>query len=559
MKTTYVTGILAAALMLGMAQGCSDNYDSVVMPVKNGLELKVDGHSGAFSVDYGAAPDNDIRVAVESNTLWKVEIECEGGWCTSDKATGRGDETFTLSILENINKERSAFVTVYMVDSEGEKISGEGQTTSIQMTLKQAVSDVRLTPSSLAPFAPTGNERVRMGIESNVAWTLDVTYEGENTADFVNITPSTGMTANGDGTYSGDGEASFDLTLADNRTAAERRAFLNLRSVIATYSVEIRQNKSDYTFDVSPVETRVVAAEGGTLTFGVYSQDGWEAVGCDWIGFSPSGMTQGSDSRVETVAWVAPNSDGVERSAQVYFVPRNGADSSVAVTVIQRGYEAAFSVSRSDSEGIVMDGGGELMLELDSRFRWTAEAPSWLRLGDSAGGASTSVQRIGVAVEPNRTSDNRTGYVTLTPLPTEFPGGVTLDPSLFNLGEVRVGITQFGGREAAISVPWLRDGYTQTSATVEFNYYSPYYRIVEAGLEYLREDSSAVVTATVSPSDPTEGTASFTLQGLDPATKYTTRGFVVDEMGNVKYGDWSYPFTTAGQYPGSGDNPTPTK
>ena len=278
--------MLSAVLMLGMAQGCGDNYDSVVMPVKNDLELSVDGHTGGFSVNYGAAPDNDIKVEVHSNTLWKVAIECDGGWCTADKLTGRGDETFTLSILENINKERDAFITVYMVDREGERISVEGQTTSIMMTLKQAVSDVRLAPSSLAPFAASDNPSQRMTIDANVAWTLDVTYEGEPTSGFVSITPVSGMTSNDDGTFGGEGNASFELTVGDNRTAAARRAFLNLRRVMATYTVEIRQIRSDYTFDVTPLETRTVAAEGGPLTFEVYSQEGWEAIGMSRIHIS---------------------------------------------------------------------------------------------------------------------------------------------------------------------------------------------------------------------------------------------------------------------------------
>ena len=80
---------------------------------------------------------------------------------------------------------------------------------------------------------------------------------------------------------------------------------------------------------------------------------------------------------------------------------------------------------------------------------------------------------------------------------------------------------------------------------------------MECGLEYRREGRDETATMTVSPADPTEGTASFELNGLNPASRYETRGYVKDEAGNVKYGDWSYPFTTAGQYPSNDDNPRP--
>ncbi len=565
MKIIHIFGLVAsAACMLLAAQGCSDNYDSTLVPVKSKIELMVDGHASGFSVDYGAEPNSDIVVSVESNTLWKVEIECTGGWCSADKLTGRGNESFTLSILENINKERNAFVNVYVVDENGDPLAAsDGQVTSIQMTLKQAVSDVRLSPASFEPFKAQGNERTRMQIVSNVAWTLDVTYEGENPIQFVNITPSDGvMNPTGDGSYSGDGNASFDLTIADNRTAAERRAFINLRSAVDNYSVEIRQNKSEYTFDVSPTENQIVKAEGGTLEFGIYSLSDWyieSANGLnDWITFSPA-EGSASSSRLTTIATIKPNTTGSERSAHIEFVARQEQYGKMSVDIIQQTFPSIFTIGRSDAIGVVSEKGDELSLELDSRFRWESSASSWLKLNPSRGEASASSIRISVGVDANYTHDNRTGTVTITPLPTEVAAGITLDPSALGIQPLHLSVTQAGGREVAISVPWLRDGYTQTSATVEFNFYSPFYAIEEAGLEWGKEGSADISTLKVTPSNSTDCTVSFELTNLDPATKYVARGYVRDELGNVKHGNWSFPFTTAGQYPGSGDNPPVSK
>lgn len=554
----------AGCLMMAGAMACSDNYDATQMPTKTDLELAVDGHSTAFSVDYGAEPNNAITVEVKSNTLWKVEIDSEGGWCSADKLTGRGNETFKLSILENINKERNAFVTVYIVDADGEKIaSSDGQTTSITMTLKQAVSDVRLSPASFEPFKASGNESQRVTIEANVAWTLSVAYEGEDPTEFIGITPTDdNMTPEANGTWSGNSEAQFIMSVADNRTAAERRAFLNLRSNVGSYSVEIVQAKSDYTFDVSPTGQQTVGAEGGSIDFGIISLSDWYVQSADdlsdWITFSPS-EGKASPERVATTATIAPNTTGSERSVRVYFRARQEQYGYATVDITQRAFDTVFYVSRSDDEGIVRENGAELTVELDSRFRWEASAPSWIGLAPASGQASTSITRMTVTVEANKTSANRTGAITITPLPTEFGSGITIDPAALGIGAAHVAVTQFGGSEAAVSVPWLRDGYTHTTATVEFNFYSPFHKIVEAGLEWGLEDDTERQTMTTTPANGTDATVSFDLTGLNPATRYVARGYVKDEDGNVKEGNWSFPFTTAGQYPNSGDNPPPTR
>ena len=55
-----------------------------------------------------------------------------------------------------------------------------------------------------------------------------------------------------------------------------------------------------------------------------------------------------------------------------------------------------------------------------------------------------------------------------------------------------------------------------------------------------------------------EGVVSVDLTQLQGATKYVARGFVTYGDGRVKYGNITYPFTTAGQRPGANDNPNPS-
>lgn len=561
MNTKHIYLILASALMLLGLPGCSNNVDSDLMPTVADRVLTVDGHDTAYTMNFSAAPSSN-EINVESNTLWKVEVVCEGGWCSVDKVSGRGNESFSIILRDNMIAKRTCSVTVYMVDAQGEKLEGVAGS-SLAITVSQDVSSVQLSPSSLAPFSPQPTGREKLTVIANMGWTLDVTYEGENPVEFVTITPESGdMQSVGNGSFSGNGEASFWVSVADNRTAADRKAFLNLRAEgdVGSYTIEISQNKSDYTFDVTPSENQVVAADGGSIDFGVLSISGWK-VDCsaDWVTFSVPSYTESSNSRVETVATFAPNSDGRERSTIIRFTPTESQYQGLSVSVTQRGYDMMFSLSSADGSEVVMEGGGSLSFDLDSRFDWVIDTPTWASANPNSGTASNTSRLINVSVDANTSNSNRTGFVIVTPQPTAFAGGITLNPANLGIEPLRFSVTQFGGREAAISVPWILDGYTQTSATIEFNYYSPFAAVTEAGLQWRREDATDWTTETSTVSDPTEGTVTIEINSLNPATKYVARGYVRDANGAIKYGSVSYPFTTAGLYPGSGDNPTPNK
>ena len=458
MNTRYIyLTIMSVMLLLGMS-GCSNNLDPDLMPTVGDRTLTIDGHDGAFTMNFGAAPSTN-EVKVESNTLWKVEVNCEGGWCSVDKVSGRGDESFSIVLRDNMLANRTCSVTVYMVDAEGNKLTNV-QNSSIIITVNQDVSNVQLSPSSLQPFSPNpkAEERVKMTVKANLAWTLSVTYEGENPIEFVTITPeSDNMQAAGNGSFTGNGEATFYLSVADNRTAVDRKAYLNLRAQgdVGSYSVEISQIKSEYTFDVSPTETQMIPADGGQIRYGVLSLSGWIVASADdWITFS-RGSGEGNSQREETIATILPNTTGAERSGVIQFTPTN------------------------------------------------------------------------------------TNYKGLTVIVVQAPNETIAQP--------------------AVSIPWLVDGFGQTFATVMFNFYSPYAAIVEAGLDWKKENSDSWERMSTPIVNEHYGTVSFDLTGLNPATPYEVRGYVTTEDGFTNYGSVSIPFTTTGQYPGSGDNPTPSK
>lgn len=556
-------------VMLGIS-ACSDNVDGELKPTSNERVLQLssegqttsdNGRDHAITFDNLDAGSRDIPVTVSCNTLWKVEVSGNSGWCSVDVARGEGNGQFTISITNNRGEFRDCTVSVSQIDNEGNTYKG-GNTAEIVIT--QDGSEVYITPSSLDIFPAENPRDQEFEIVANTTWTLSVRAESELTGNFITITPIEGMTeaAGGNQTFTGTGNARFRISLQNNGTAVVRKAYIELKSENGNYSVEISQQKSEYTFDVSPNTTRYIPALGGDIDFDVYSPSyGWDIIlpeNAGWIK-CPQTSFEKNESRVKAVMTVEQNNTGRERNATIYFESQNKAYDRIPVMVVQSGYDLTFAISSQDASEVVMENGGSLSFDLDSRFNWIIETPTWVSASETSGDGSASARRISLKVEPNSTNSNRTGTVTVIPQTTTFDGEITLNPKEIGIESLRFSVTQFGGREAAVSVPWLLDGYTQTSATVEFNYYSPFARIVEAGLQWKKENDADWNTSTVAVSNPTDGTVTVDLTGLDAATKYVARGYVKDENGSIKYGTVSYPFTTAGKFPGSGDNPTPNK
>lgn len=558
MKKIKIFGMLAACLLTVVTTACSDNIDSELEPIKTDRTLTVtlDGKEiPDHTLDLGAA-FSETQINVESNTRWTVEVsDCLGGWCDVDVINGSGNGSFTITVLENMKEKRDCYVTIYKTDAEGNKET-DG---SIQLKVDQAVSDVRLSPSSLPPFAHYGNNRQEFDIISNVAWTFEVTYEGENPTKFVTITPaSDAMTYGPNDTFKGEGAATFFMGIQDNRTATDRKAYLNLHSAVADYSIEITQLKSEYTFDVSPLEKQMVMAQGGRIEFGVLSLSDWDvSSSADWITFTKeSGVS--STSRITTTANVKPNINNGGRNAIIYFIPKDKNYHQLSVEVVQQSFDFTFYVGNRGDLGVLPESASSQYIELDSRFNWELTTPSWIKATPTSGDASLRSQAIGIDIDRNTTNNYRDGLITIVPLPTEFASGITLDPSSLGIGPISVGVTQFGGRKPVISTPWLVDGYGQTYATVGYNYYSPFHKVRTAGLQWRAAGTEEWHTVDAVISDQNEGTVTVDLTNLDAATHYEARGFVIDDTGETVYGSICLPFTTAGQRPGSGDNPTPS-
>ncbi|MDE6549451.1 MAG: hypothetical protein K2L22_10690 [Muribaculaceae bacterium] len=555
MKIRSLYIIISALLLMFVMIACSDNNDPTLKPTSKERILILEAQGETTSDDATSSislnilsEETTIPVKVVCNTFWEVEVS-SSAWCSVDVVRGEGEGEFNITIPNNKEESRHFQISVYQIDSNGQPYDRE-KCANIVIT-QDANIGVYIFPSSLDIF-PASNPNVKsFKVRSNLPWKLLVSYENEFTDDFVKIIPGNGMeeskASNEKTIYSGTMDADFSILLSNNGLNIPRKAYLEFETILGNNKVCINQEESDYAFDVFPNTTRTIVPEGELLLLNVYSpQCGWKVrANNPWIKCQYNEFDK-SESRVTVNVNVECNLTGEDRAGIIYFIPDNTYYEPVKVEVFQRGYDMTF-ISSHDVSEVVMEYGGMFNLYLDSSFDWAIVTPIWVSANETKGLASNLTTQVSLTVEPNSSYSNRSGRIIVYPQITEYEGGVKFDPEKLGIQPIIVPITQLGSREVTIGVPWLHDGYSQTSATVEFNFYSPYYMIVEAGLEYRREDMDTAAIVTVSLSDATEGTVSFELTDLEPLSRYVTRGYVKDEDGRIIYGKWSYPFTTAGR------------
>lgn len=560
--------MVAAFLVMLVASACSDNKDNTLTPSAKDryLSLEAEGKTtgdadteSAINFDLNAA-SKTITVTVTSNTLWKVEVD-GGGWCSVDMTRGRGNGQFTISILNNRAEERDCKISVMQIDAEGNVYDKK----SADIDIVQEGSQVFITPSSVDIFPAENAQEREFDIVANTSWTLSVRAESELTGNFITINPISGMeqAADGSQTFTGTGDAHFSIALQNNGMAIVRKAYLELKSENGNFSVEISQQKSEYTFDVSPNTTRYVAATGDNdLKFTVYSpMYGWSVIipKDSWISCAQTKFDK-SDQRVSVSMTAEPNLTGRERMETLYFKSDNDAYDSVPVAIVQSGVDVTFVVSLNDAPMIIAEDGGSFSFNVNSMFDWrVANTADWISVSPAEGRQSHDAVSVNLAIDKNITNTQREDSIKVIPLVTEFAGGLTIDPKDAGISPIIIPLKQYGGQRPAISSPWVSDGITEAQAVVTFNYYSPFLEITAAGLRWRKIGDTGWTDVPVNISNSRSGTVAVTLTGLSPVTRYEAYGYVVGSDGQTYTGSVTLPFTTAGRYPGSSDNPTPSR
>ena len=564
MNTKSIYGLIAgfAAVIVGMAAaGCGDNLNKEYEPISSAnrtLTINGSPRDTTITVTAGAATRT---IYVKSNTRWTVRVIDGGGWCTTDAMGGRGDESFTISVMDNTGgSKRDCKVEISAVDAEGQQDNNRSLVKTV--TIVQNESNVSISPSSLEAFPATEDNR-SFEIKANTGWTLEVSYENEATPHFLTITPGMNMEQVGEDKFSGSEDTRFSVHIASNGSDASRVGYLTLQGEgsLYPYTLEIRQNKSEFTFDVS-AERRTVEPQGGTVNFGVLSQSPW-TVGCSdtQVTFSPA-SGQGNGLPETTVATFPPNLTDTVRTVHIRFNPANTSFIPQEVTVTQPPFMMMFNVNRGSLPGVVTNVEGDTYtINVASTFRWRVTGASdWISVvqGDEAHTPSLDAVTLDVRIARNVAERQREGIITVEPLLTEFYNGIEIDPRSVGIMPDTIHVLQYGGQQPAISVPWVSDGIRQEEAELTFNYYSPFVAIDGAGLEWRKAGDDSWSSVPVSITDRNSGTVTVRLTGLNPVTRYEARGYVM--VGTRKLtGSVTEPFTTAGRYPSGDDNPTPSR
>lgn len=138
---------------------------------------------------------------------------------------------------------------------------------------------------------------------------------------------------------------------------------------------------------------------------------------------------------------------------------------------------------------------------------------------------------------------------------------VAVSSNDFNNGEpFEIYVFQYAVSEEVarpvVSIPKLIGEPGQISASIQFEYVSKYYTVVGYGIEYSKENGEAWKKVSGSSDN---GKVSVELTGLSEGTTYKVRGFIEYEANNIRieYSSDNLIFTTNGETPGGGDNPTP--
>lgn len=573
-KKIYAGFLPATMVSLLLASGCSDNQDQLYEPHKIDTELEVGILGGQFSENSTlnlTSAASSTKLVIQSNTQWSVNFNDDAGsWCSASVYRGMANDTITLNVLQNLGNERRGTVVFNTIDAEGNTINTENGGSTYSFTVIQSNSSLTISPSDLDPFAAINpaEQEFRITTNENINWTLSVTYEATQTSRFISVSPDDNMrqVEGSDSEYEGYGSAGFSISLSDNVMEAERIGYLTLTSEIGNYPpIEIKQLGTEYVLSVSVNGSRDIPADGGSIRFEVFSpQSAWKVSGApDWLTFDiPDGKAD-PNSSISVNATVAPNPYQYDRSATIMIESTADNASSYPkfqTNIVQLGNDFTFQTDVEADLGVIMEEGGELTLNVDSRFDWRLDLPSWVTSDKTSGTGSISNQKVTLNIVGNR-GDTRNGNVKVIPLPTSFAGLGQINPENMGIAAHVLRLTQYGGHEPAVSVPWVTD-IGQTSATVEFNYYSPFYDVTEAGLRWRRlgEDTWHTVED-LAIADSHTGYVTCRLDGLTAATQYEFRGYVVyrrDDSDVTKEGAVSgTPLTTAGTRPGGGDNPTP--
>ncbi|MBD5356322.1 MAG: hypothetical protein HDR88_04865 [Bacteroides sp.] len=461
----------------------------------------------------------------------------------SREFTGSGDSGFTIELLDNRTAaDRSARLT----------LSSDVGNYTVEITQLASDYSFEVSPAETQVIRAEG-DTIKFKIRSLSNWTA------ETVCDWLTIT-------NKSGNASPTREENPVIVLP-NLTGEERTGNIKFTPDNNDYrpvTISIVQKAYDSILYVSPTDTQYVEAVGDVVNYTITSLANWSVTTpAEWIKLPEDNEGVATQEPKNYPVTVMPNLTSGERRGEITFKPATAGYDDITVTIIQRPFDLSFYADK-ESLGILNSEAQTTDIKLDSRFDWEIRLPDWISSTITSGNASDREQTITLDIARNTSNNDRNGNITIVPLTTQFANDAPINPSNVGVSTINIPVTQFGGREPAISQPWLNDEYSQTSTVVNFTYYSPYYTITGVGLQWRKADASENDWLTepveILNDGTNDGTVSIKIEGLEAATDYLVQGFVVYNDGSReqrKYSPVSLPFKTPGTKPGENDNPTP--
>lgn len=343
-------GTAVTILVLIAGASCSDNLNETLEP-SDGTRLFIiptSQQNDNLAADHllrVGSPSTPVTVEVHSNTRWTVEVnDCSGAWCsvtfTDDRDVVVGDGEFTIQIAANQNTvtTRKCTVVIYAVDINGERVPD----TSFDIRVEQDLQNVEVPDATRAELVAAGGAEA-FEIISDQTWTASV-----NMPDWMTLSSadeSVERTPGGSLVYtpalSGEAQtARITVTITRNLTLSRRRGLVTIASPSSSFTpihIELTQSAAESAFDVTPSTDRTVSADGGELTFEVFSpSNDWELlmpVAASWL---TADVTSGGPTHGTAVTLtVAPSAEYNTRETVVRFRVRDRDNTEIPVRITQ--------------------------------------------------------------------------------------------------------------------------------------------------------------------------------------------------------------------------------
>jgi hypothetical protein len=235
-------------------------------------------------------------------------------------------------------------------------------------------------------------------VTSNTAWTVSTTY------DWISFTPNSG---------SGDGQ--FRVIIDVNRSTNKRTGSITVTAGNLVQFIDIEQEAAELILATSQLDLPAAGGFDHVNLGAANSSVNWTATvradDASWLTVTPTSGSGGASIEIKATA-------NLSLAQRTGYVSISGGNVIYTITVTQ---DAALGVSSQSLDVFSPEGGKKTVnLKAPAGFFWTTVSEfSWIEVDPISGSGSVS---LGIITQPNTTTKQRTGYVTIT-----FENGVHVD------------------------------------------------------------------------------------------------------------------------------------